>query len=64
MDKSNVDLLHEADALKGQDLTEEQLEMLNSEFSPEEMKTLIKLRTKVMDHPSGSGGPGSGGGVF
>lgn len=62
MSKSNVEMLHEAKALDGQDLSDEQLEMLNREFSPEEMKTLIKLRTKVMDHPSGD--KGSAGGVF
>ncbi len=56
MSKSNVDMLHEANALDGQDLTKEQLELLNSEFSPEEVKTLIKLKTKVMDHESSAGG--------
>lgn len=62
MDKSNVDVLKEANALDGQDLTDEQLEMLNSEFSPEELKTLIKLKARVMDHPSRK--PGSAGGAF
>ncbi len=62
MEKSNVELLHEANALDGQDLSDEQLEMLNSEFSPEEMKTLIKLKAKVMNHPSGK--TDSAGGAF
>lgn len=62
MGKSNVELLHEANALDGQDLSDEQLEMLNKEFSAEEMKTLVKLRTAVMDHPTGK--KGTGGGVF
>lgn len=52
MSKSNVDTLNEANALEGQDLTKEQLEMINEHFSPEEMETLIKLKAKVMDHPS------------
>ena len=62
MEKTNVERLHEANALEGQELTDEQLEMINREFSPEEMKTLIKLKSKVMDHPSGS--KSSAGGAF
>ncbi|MEO9819893.1 MAG: hypothetical protein ABJQ34_07905 [Paracoccaceae bacterium] len=62
MDKTNVELLHEAKALDGQDLSDEQVEMLNSEFSAEEMKTLIKLKAKVMNHPSDKSD--SAGGAF
>lgn len=61
MSKTNVEMLHEHKALDGQDLTDAQLDVLNKEFTPEEMKTLVKLRTKVMDHESADS---SKGGVF
>jgi hypothetical protein len=49
--KTNVDILIEAGALDPNDLSDDHREIVNSQFSPEEMQTLIKMSKTLKKAP-------------
>jgi hypothetical protein len=49
--KTNVDLLIEAGALDPNDISDEHKAIVNNDFSPEEMQTLIKMSKKLKKAP-------------
>jgi hypothetical protein len=53
--KSNVDLLIDKGALDPDDLTEEHARIINEEFEPAEMDTLVKMQQKIKKQKLGSG---------
>lgn len=53
--KSNVDLLIEKGALDENDLTDEHARIINEEFEPQEMDTLVKMQQKIKKQKLGSG---------
>ncbi|MEM7613400.1 MAG: hypothetical protein AAF813_02475 [Pseudomonadota bacterium] len=52
--KTNADVLIEAGALDPEDLSEDHRKVVNEEFSPEEMETLIKMSKKLKKKPHAS----------
>ena len=46
-EKSNVEILKEADALDDTNLSDEHKRVLNTEFTAEEMNTIIKMKEKI-----------------
>lgn len=53
--KSNVDLLIDKGALDPNDLTDEHAKIINEEFEPEEMDTLVKMQQRIKKQKLGSG---------
>ena len=50
-DKSNVETLIDAGALDPDDISDEHAKIVNEEFAPEEMDTLIKMSKKLKKAP-------------
>lgn len=53
--KTNVDVLIEKGALDPDDISEEHARIINEEFAPEEMDTLVKMSQRIKKQKLGSG---------
>lgn len=60
-EKSNVEILKEAGALEDGNMSNEHRRILNEEFDPDEMRTIIKLKERIKGDPFS---PSSNGGAF
>ncbi|MEM8869817.1 MAG: hypothetical protein AAGB10_03335 [Pseudomonadota bacterium] len=52
--KTNAEILIEAGALDPDDLSDEHRKVVDEEFGPDEMETLIKMSKKLKKKPHGS----------